>query len=129
MLLRPVALTTWESRLSELKKGLVPFDHGSVNQMRAAIRARPGFRENRDDGKMAMLRPCYIGESIVFTWHRPNHLQMKLAVDLFAITMVVTIGTDDELPLDIANSCKFFNLKHRRLDFKDANEESLKTDE
>ena len=96
--------------------------------MRAAIRRRPGFRENRDDGKMAMLRACYIGDCIVLAWHRPSHLQLKLAIDLFAITMVVTIGTKDELPEDIVTSCEKFNLKHRKFDLKEANENSLKDD-
>ena len=98
-------------------------------EMRAAIRRQPGYRENRDDANMAMLRPCFIGESIVIAWHRPNHNQLKLAKDLFQITMVVTISTYDELPQDIEKSCNFYNLKFRRLDLKEANEKSLKTDE
>ena len=106
----------------------MPFDQGQNLEMRAKIRAMPGFRENRDDAMMSMLRPCYMGESTIITWHRPNHNQIKMAIDLFQITMVVTISTYDELPQDIENSCNLYDIKYRRLDLKEANEESLKND-
>ena len=59
-------------------------------------------------------------------WHRPTHSQIKLAKDIFGITMIITIGIKKELPDEITKSCNTFDIKHKIFELESANLDSLK---
>ena len=51
-MMEPITVTTFESRLSEMRKGVVPMDPESIWELRRKIRNQTGFSGNRDDAKM-----------------------------------------------------------------------------